>query len=266
MTDEQANTRFKEILRLRAAVNANAEQGGNVFTLPKQPANTNPGGVPSPDQSVTPNTASVSPITPAPAKPKQITPGFNTVPNNITGMALPVSAAPPVPIDSYSTGMKAKGLADLITGGESQMQKQQYDKAIATFNEAIDVAPNNPLILMARANAELGGGYYAQANADLHLAIAQDPATLMGQYDLQKHLGADRVKALITDLKQISQASKDDTLHSFLLAYAYYNSHHIGQAADWVAIADNRANGQDSAIIQMKKYWNFNEDQQPAAK
>jgi tetratricopeptide (TPR) repeat protein len=175
-----------------------------------------------------------------------------------------LTAPPPVAIDSYAAGIKAKGLSELISNGESLLEKHQYDKAIATFNTAIDVAPNNPLILMARSNAELGGGYYAQANADIHLAVAQDSAVLMGQYDLQKHLGSDRLKSLISDLKEIAQSSREDTLHSFLLAYVYYNSHHIGQAADWIAIADNRANGQDSAIIQMKKYWNFNEDQQPA--
>ena len=76
-------------------------------------------------------------------------------------------AAPPVPIDSFATGVKAKGLADMIASGESLVQQQQYDRAIATYDDAIQVVPNNPLILTAGANAELGGGYYAQASADL---------------------------------------------------------------------------------------------------
>jgi hypothetical protein len=265
LTDEQANLRFKQILKLRDLANSNAEGGGNVFNPAAPVPAPSPTVVPGPEQPATPPLKPSLHAPQPPANPQnQLKPGFTTVPSNLAGLGYSLTAPPPVAIDSYAAGIKAKGLSEVISNGESLLEKHQYDKAIATFNTAIDVAPNNPLILMARSNAELGGGYYAQANADIHLAIAQDSAVLMGQYDLQKHLGSDRLKSLISDLKEIAQSSREDTLHSFLLAYVYYNSHHIGQAADWIAIADNRANGQDSAIIQMKKYWNFNEDQQPA--
>ena len=36
----------------------------------------------------------------------------------------------------------------------------------------------------------------------------------------------------------------------------------IGQAADWLQTTDRRSGGQDPAITQMKKYWNFS-DQAP---
>ena len=269
LSDEQANAKFKEILHLRNMIAASAEKGGNIFTSPTPTQagapGVNPGAVPNPEQPLTPGVnQGLHAVPPASNSQHDINSNFTALPNNIAGMNFS-AAAPPVPIESYASGIKVKDLADLIASGESQMQKQHYDKAIATFNEAFAADSNNPLILMARANAELGGGYYAQANADIHLAVAQDPATLMGQYDLQKHLGADRLKSLISDLKEMAQSSHDDTLHSFLLAYVYYNSHHVGQAADWVAITDNRANGQDAALVQMKKYWNFNEDQQPGA-
>ena len=113
---------------------------------------------------------------------------------------------------------------------------------------------------MARSIAELGGGYYAQANSDLHTAIATDPAVLMGQYDLQKQFGEERLKKVISELKDIATSSQDNTLHSFLLTFCYYNSRHIGQAADWLQITDRRSGGQDPAITQMKKYWNFNDE------
>jgi tetratricopeptide (TPR) repeat protein len=264
MTDEQANQRFQQILKLRDLAKTNAEHGGNIFnpTTPTPAPNAN--AVPGPEQPVIPSLKPGLHATEPPAA-SQLKPGFTTMPSNLGGVSMPSASAPPIAIDSYATGIKAKGLADLIADAESKLQKQQYDKAIASFNTAIDVAPNNPMILMGRATAELGGGYFAQANADLHLAIYQDPAILMGQYDLQKHFGAERLKSLISDLKEISEASKDDAMHAFLLSYVYYNSHHVGQAADWLAIADHRAKGEDTAIIQMKKYWNFNEDQQPIA-
>jgi len=272
LTDEQANRKFQEILRLRGLANANAEHGSNVLNGPGAAATANPGelpgGIPNPEESTSPGRLPNPGLLPGPAENAHLAkPGFTTMPSNLgagPGFGLPPVSAPPVPIDSYATGIQVRGLAGLIASAELNVEQRHYDKAIAQYNAAIDVYPNNPLILMARATAELGGGYYAQANADIHLAIAQDPAVLMGQYDLQKHLGPERLKSLLADLKQMAKESNDDSLHAFLLTFAYYNSQHIGQAVDWLDITDKRSKGQDLAIIQMKKYWNFNEDQQPA--
>jgi len=272
LTDEQANRKFQQILRLRDLATANAEHGSNVLNAPGAGAAANPGelpgGIPNPEESTGPGRLPNPGLLPGPEQNTHLAkPGFTTMPSNMgagPGIGLPPASAPPVPIDSFATGIQARGLATLIGSAELNVEQRHYDKAIAQYNLAIDAAPNNPLILMARATAELGGGYYAQANVDIHLAIAQDPAVLMGQYDLQKHLGADRLKFLLADLKQMAKDSNDDTLHAFLLTFAYYNSQHIGQAVDWLNIADKRSNGQDLAIIQMKKYWNFNEDEQPA--
>ena len=74
----------------------------------------------------------------------------------------------------------------------------------------------------------------------------------MGQYDLQKQYGEPRLKKLIAELKDIATSSQDNTLHSFLLTFCYYNSRHIGQAADWLQTTDRRGGGQDPAIVQMK--------------
>jgi len=270
MTDEQANRKFQEIRRLQQLAQTNAESGADVLAgktaAPTQLPGGLPGGIPSPDQT-TANGGSQQEAVPSQAGPNRTAPDFSKLPTNLGGPA-PLTAPPaspaPIPIDSYANGIRSKGLADLIGTAEQNVQGQRYDKAITNYNEAIDAAPNNPLILMARATAELGGGYYAQANADIHVAVAQDPAVLLGQYDLQKHLGADRLKSLITDLKQISQDAPDDTLHSFLLTYVYYNSHHLGQAAQWLENSDKRSDGQDSAIVQMKRYWNFSEAPAPS--
>jgi tetratricopeptide (TPR) repeat protein len=261
-TDEQANLDFQRILKLHQMAATNAEQGSNVLAGPKT---NEPGAGETAPGTANPDMGPGTPtdVGPAPAEHgtnnNLIKPGFSTLPN-LQGMSQPPAAAQPVPIDSFATGMKARGLADLIATGESLVQQQQYDRAIASYNDAIQVAPNNPLILTARANAELGGGYYAQAFADLHTAITQDPAVLIGRYDLQKHLGADRLKALSDDLKLISKDSPKDATHAFLYAYVLYNSHHVGMAAEWVDTADKRAGGQDPAITAMKKYWNFSEE------
>jgi tetratricopeptide (TPR) repeat protein len=254
MTDEQANQKFREILRLRAQATLAAENGANVLTGPNAGAQPNSGAVPGPMQPIAPDVAPQS---------HPLKPSFNTVPQNMgpgPDTLIPPVSPQPVPVDSFSKDIPAKGLADLIAGGDVDVQNAQYDKAIAAYNQAIDVVPNNPLILVARSIAELGGGYYAQANSDLHAAIADDPAVLMGQYDLQKQFGEPRLRKVIGELKDIATSSKDNTLHSFLLTFCYYNSRHIGQAADWLQITDQRSGGQDPAIVQMKKYWNFSDE------
>jgi hypothetical protein len=254
-TDEQANADFQQILRLHQLAATNAERGANVLG---GPATNEPGadashpGMPNPDNAAGPDNGVVI----HEDNTKLVKPGFSTLPN-LDGMAPPSSAAP-VPIDSFASGIKAKGLADMIASGETLVEQQQYDRAIASYNDAIQVAPNNPLILTARANAELGGGYYAQAYTDLHSAVAQDPSVLIGRYDLQKHLGADHLKDLSDDLKQIALDTPKEPTHAFLYAYVLYNSHHIGMAAKWLDIADKRAGGKDPVITDMKKYWNFN--------
>lgn len=264
MTDEQANRRFQQILKLRDQAAAAAENGSNVIGSPgagqggAQTPGANqsgilPGGIPAPDQ----------PASFPKEENHELQPGFKTVPHNMggaPGTEVPPPVAPEVPVDNFSKGVPAKGLADLIASGDVDVQHGNYDKAIASYNKAIDVVPNNPLILVARSIAEMGGGYYAQANSDLHLAISGDPAVLMGQYDLTKELGEARLKSLIGELKGISTSSGSDTMHSFLLTFCYYNSHHAGQAAEWLQTTDQRSSGQDPAIIQMKKYWNFNDE------
>lgn len=271
-TDEEANREFQQILKLRQQAAVNAELGSNVLGSPKAgiatgaPGNTpgNTPGMENPQQGMPLMPAAGSGSPPSANVPK---PGFRTMPNLSSlsqDSGLPPVSPQPVEIDSFAAGVKAKGLADLIANGESLVRQEKYDRAIATYNDAIQVAPNNPLILTARANAEIGGGYYAQAYTDLHNAIGQDPAVLIGQYDLQEHFGPQRLKAVSDDLKQIVRDSPDDATHAFLYAYVLYNSHHVGSAAEWLNAADKRSGGQDPAVLQMKKYWNFDQES-PAA-
>ncbi|HEY1921784.1 MAG TPA: tetratricopeptide repeat protein [Tepidisphaeraceae bacterium] len=249
-TDEQANADFQQLLRMHQQAATNAERGADVLGGPGNATGneTNP-GVPNPDNGAGPGVIIHDENTKLPQ------PTFSA---NTGGTQNTPTAVAPVPIDSFASGIKAKDLADMIATGETLVEQSQYDRAIATYNDAIQVAPNNPLILTARANAELGGGYYAQAYTDLHTAVMQDPSVLIGRYDLQKHMGADHVNDLSNDLKQIALDTPKEPTHAFLYAYVLYNSHHIGMAAKWLDIADQRAGGKDPVITDMKKYWNFN--------
>ena len=160
-------------------------------------------------------------------------------------------------INSLSTGTKSRNLADMLAHGEELIRTQQYDKAIEVFDSAAGVVTNNPFILIGRAEAELGGSYYRQAAVDLRTAFRQDPAVLMGQFDLAKTLGQKRLDYVKGELKQIASDSPEDETPAFLLAYITYNSHHEDEAATWLAAAQKCANGNDPALTLLQRYWNF---------
>ncbi len=114
----------------------------------------------------------------------------------------------PYVITSLATGIKAKGLADLLKTAEDQMRSGNFSQAIDTYDSAEEVAPNNPFVPLGRGFAELGRSYYAKADKDLTRAVAGDPAILVGQYDLKGFIGSDRLKFIQKDLADISKSEK----------------------------------------------------------
>ncbi len=85
-------------------------------------------------------------------------------------------------------------------------EQQQYDRAIATYNDAIQVAPNNPLDLTTMPTRELAQDITHRPTPTCTAAVMQDPSVLIGCH-LQKHLGADHVR----DLSEISNRMLQDT-------------------------------------------------------
>ena len=93
-------------------------------------------------------------------------------------------------ISSLAQGVNAPGLASLLKDAETQMKAGKFTSALDKYDDAEQVAPNNPLILMGRADALLGQSYYARAEQNLRKAFTQDQALLLGQYDLRSFLRA----------------------------------------------------------------------------
>jgi hypothetical protein len=267
VSDEEANREFSQLIQARRAVVASeaaqkALQGNNPgATTPgaATPGSTVPGTA---TPGATPATPGATPDQNAPA-PGAVDQGVNPsavfAPPAASGAAAQAAtpAQPPLQINSLSTGVKSRNLADMLTHGEELIRTQQYDKAIEVFDSAAGVVTNNPFILIGRAEAELGGSYYRQAAVDLRTAFRQDPAVLMGQFDLAKTLGQKRLDYVQGELKQIASDSPEDETPAFLLAYITYNSHHEDESATWLAAAQKRANGNDPALTLLQRYWNF---------
>jgi tetratricopeptide (TPR) repeat protein len=215
-TDEEANRQFQEALKARRAYEESQVH---------QPV---------------PALAAPHTLAPAPQNPVNINP------------ALP----PPAPLDvgPISQTIRGEGLSKLIAGAEDSARHQQFKDAIGKFLDARRVAPNNMLIVVDLANAELGAGFYAQSEEYLRMAYAADPALLMGKYDLRGLLGDDRMQILITDLKRVASTS-DSATPVFLLAYVSYDMGETDKALAFLQLAQTRAGGQDELLMSLQQHW-----------
>jgi hypothetical protein len=248
MTDEEANREFLAVIQARRAViTASAEQtqltkpGVPPAQTPPLPGSTDENSNPAGGENGTMPLPGGMPPTGAPPAPV-----FPTGP-----------ASSPVQVGSLSTGVKAKSLAEMLRHGEELIKDQQYDQAVSVFDSAASAVSNNPMILIGRAEAELGGSYYRQAEVDLRTAFRQDKTVLMGQYDLASTLGDKRLIYIVNELKQIAEDSPEGETPAFLLAFITYNMHREAEAATWLAAAEKRSGEYDPTLSMLKRYWNL---------
>jgi tetratricopeptide (TPR) repeat protein len=167
----------------------------------------------------------------------------------------PVKKAQPVKVQSLASGMKAKGLADILTNAESLMKQGKFTSALDQYDQAEQVSPNLPLTRLGRANAELGASYYARAEAHLREAFTANPELLVAQYDLTALLGEQRLGVLVKDLKDISNRDQHEARPVFLLAYIAYNTGHEQNAEAYLDLADKRSGGKDKFYQLLRDNW-----------
>lgn len=161
----------------------------------------------------------------------------------------------PLKITSLAAGVRFTGLRDLMTRAEDQMKQDKFQTAVETYDAAQKVAPNNWMIRMGRANAELGGGFYAQASEDIHEAYAYAPALMLGQYDLNAVMKPQRAQYIARELKDLAEKNPRDETPVFLLAYIAYNTGDESQAAQYLTQAEERSRGQDALLKLLRQRW-----------
>ncbi|MDB5305683.1 MAG: repeat protein [Phycisphaerales bacterium] len=182
------------------------------------------------------------------ANPRQTNPGPN-------GAAQPAPEAGPLKVSSLATGVKAKGLHDLLVGAEDLMRQGKFDSAIDQYVQAQRVAPNNPLTYLGRAHAELGAGYYTKAEQDLRQVFHADTELLLAQFDLSAAMGAERLAFLRKDLTGLTQTDPKSETPWFLLAYLDYNAGDAAAAEKDLNEAEKRSNRGDWAIRLLRTHW-----------
>ncbi len=170
----------------------------------------------------------------------------------------------PLTVKSMTPGIAGKGLKEILGKAESLMKEGKFTSAIDQYAAAEQVAPNQPLIWIGRAHAELGASYYNRAEAHLKQAFAADQALLMAQYDLLTFLGADRLPSVIKDLKEIASTDQQSPTPVFLLAYISYNTGNERRAAGYLDLAEKRSDGKDPSYKLLRDHWSLPAGGEPA--
>ena len=167
----------------------------------------------------------------------------------------PAAPAQPEKIGSIAEGVEAKGLHDVLASAEGLMRQQKFTEALQKYDLAQRVAPNNPLIAMGRANAELGASFYRRAETNLRDAVSRAPELAVAQFDLRALIGDDRLQVLVGDLKDLAAKDPKDARPPLLLAYIAYNTGNEAQAGEYLASAEQRAGADDSLLKTWRRYW-----------
>ena len=201
---------------------------------------------------------------PSPAPPPKTEQGLpNTPPGDTDAPATQAPApeprvnvpAAPLRITSMAENVQAKGLRDLLTSAEELMRQEKYAAALDKYNTAQEVAPNNPMIGVGRAHAELAASYYRRAETDLRDALAKAPELVEAQFDLKALIGADRLQVVVKDLKELAETDKTQARPLLLLAYIAYHTANPEQAATYLDAAQQRVQGEDALIHAWRRGW-----------
>jgi tetratricopeptide (TPR) repeat protein len=163
----------------------------------------------------------------------------------------------PMKVNTLAAGVRGEGLGSVMKKAEGLMKEGKYTSALDQYDIAETVTPNNPLIWLGRANAELGAGFFLRAEGHLRQALTTDKALLMGQYDLTGMLGEERLTKLVGDLKEIATKEPTKATAVFLLSYVAYNTGHEVQALGYLDMAEKRAPEQAGFYKMIREHWSL---------
>ena len=215
--------------------------GGGAGGLPSAPPSTR---IPPAAGDDTPGTA------PAPGGAAGEGPGTTPEPT-----APPPAPAEPQRIESIAEGVEAQGLRSVLKSAEDLMREQKFAEALQQYDVAQQVAPNNPLIVMGRANAELGASYYRRAETSMRDAVSRAPELVVAQFDLRALVGEERLQVLVRDLKELAAADPKAVRPPLLLGYIAYNTGNEDQAGQYLAAAEQAAGGDDPLLKAWRRNW-----------
>jgi tetratricopeptide (TPR) repeat protein len=241
VTDSDKNRDYLKQLRARDAADQAAANATGNLTGPRNPA-----AMAIPDYSrIGQDLANLGP---APAGAAQ---------QPVPAIGAPVVKPKPIKITSLAAGVQAQGLAKLLKTAEDLMKEGKFGPALDQYQAAAQLAPNNSMVLLGQANAELAVGFYRKAEQHIRMALRGDPVLLMAQFDLKGMLGEDKLNAIVKDLKEIAFKQEKDAGVAVLLAYIAYNTGNEQGAAIYLDLAQKRSNPRDDFPRILRQHWDL---------
>ena len=172
-------------------------------------------------------------------------------------IATPKSGPSPIVIPSFAHEETDKALVPVLSKAEDLMKQGKFASAVDQYDQAEQIAPNDPFVWLGRANAELGTTSYGLAEQHLRRAFLSDQALMMARYDLSALIGNERLQYLIKDLKDIAQANPSESRPVFLLAYICYNTNKDRAAANYLNLAAKREGKADPLFKLLQERWDL---------
>jgi hypothetical protein len=223
--------------------------GGATTATPPAEKSTEPT---PPVENKTPSTE-LGPITP-PTEPAKQAPAKT---NNEEAPTLNNRPGEMLTITSLTEGMKPGRVKDMLGAAEDQMRQGQYTGAFRMYDDVERIVPNNPLVTLGKANAELAGTYYARAEENIRKALEADNALLMAKFDMEKLIGKERIAFLDKDLKGVVATEPKQSRAPFLLAYLKFHTGDKKMAANYLALSEQRLGKEDPLYRQMRLTWDL---------
>ena len=137
------------------------------------------------------------------------------------------------------------------------MKEGKFGPALDQYQAAAQLAPNNSMVLLGQANAELAIGFYRKAEQHIRFALRNDPVLMMAQFDLKGMLGEEKLNAVVKDLKDIAFKQDRDEGVAVLLAYIAYNTGNEPGASVYLDLAQKRSAGRDDFPRILRQHWDL---------
>lgn len=119
-------------------------------------------------------------------------------------------------------------LARAVHQGEAALQEGRFFKAERRFDDAIQINPGNPLLELARANAQLGAGLYLSAALTLERTFSSNPEVIDARFKEQLLPNRTRLDFAVVAIRERLDRGHDLAAYGISLAYI---GHQLGNAA-----------------------------------
>ena len=121
------------------------------------------------------------------------------------------------------TGTMVSGY-EMMLRAERNLKEAKFLDAAESYQAALSLKPADPLALVGRAHAEMGGGLYSAAAYDLKFVYTRKPELVAVKYDVDSFIPALRQEFLLGDLQKMTGQKETEDLASFLYCYLCYQT------------------------------------------